>query len=102
MNEIQRLMVEKGFYSLSNIPNTNCDQIKDQLLLYICNKSRVKKSRVVHGIELRCTLLLQDLDLVIIALTDIVVDNIGGNTIYTSLAIGIRNRYKKSNTISNL
>ena len=30
INEMQRLIVEKVFYSLSNIPNFNCDQIEDQ------------------------------------------------------------------------
>lgn len=31
-----------------------------------------------------------------------VADNIGGNTIYISLVIRVSNRYRKSNTISNL
>lgn len=29
MNRMQRLIVEKVFYSLTNILNFNCDQIKD-------------------------------------------------------------------------
>ena len=57
INEMQRLIIEKVFYSLSNIPNSNCDQIEDQLLLYICGKGGVRKSRVVHTMELGCTLL---------------------------------------------
>ncbi len=102
MNKMQRLIVEQVFYNLRNIPNFNYDQIEDQLLLYIRGKGGVGKSRVGHAIELGCTLLSQDSDLVITTPTDAAVDNIGGSTIHTSLAIGVRNRNGKSNAISNL
>ncbi len=49
-----------------------------------------------------CTLLLQDLDLIITTSIAIVIENIGDSTIYISLTIGVRNWYGKSNTISNL
>lgn len=102
MNEMQRLIVEKVFHSLSKIPNFNCDRIEDQLLLYICGEGGVRKSRIVHAIELGCALLLRDSDLVITAPMGAAADNIGGSTIHTSLAIGVRNRHGKSNAISNL
>ncbi len=102
MNEMQRLIVEKVFYNLRNIPNFNCDRIEDQLLLNICGEGGVGSSRVVHAIELGYILLSRDSDLVIIAPIGAAADNIGGSTIYTSLAIGVRNRNGKSNTISNL
>ncbi len=102
MNEMQRLIVEKVFHSLSQISNFNCDWIEDHLLLYIRVEGGVGKSRAVHAIEMGCALLSQNSDLVITAPTDATADNIGGNTIHTSLAIGVRNRHKKSNTIFNL
>lgn len=102
INEIPRLIVNKVFYSLSNIPNFNYDQIEDQLLLYISGKSGLEKSRVAHIIELKCTLLLHDSDLVIIALIGAVADNTDSSIIHTSLIISIKNRYGKSKAISNL
>ncbi len=102
MNEMQKLIVEKVFYSLSKISNFNCDWIKDQLLLYIHGEGGVGKSRIIHAIEMECALLLQNSDLIITTPTGAVANNIGGSTIYTSLAIGVRNRYGKSNVISNL
>ncbi len=102
MNEMQSLIVEKVFHSLNKISNFNCDRIEDQLLLYIRSEGGVRKSRVVHAIGIGCALLLQNSNLVITTPTSVVADNIGGSTIYTSLAIGIRNRYGKSNTISYL
>ncbi len=99
---MQRLIVEKVFHSLSKISNFNCNQIEDQLLLYIPGKGGVGKNRVVHAIEMGCALLSQNSDLVITAPTGAAADNIGGSTIHTSLAIGIRNRHGKSNAISNL
>lgn len=102
MNEMQKFIVEKVSYSLSHILNSNCDWIKDQLLLYICGKDVVKKNRVIHSIKLEYTLLLWDSDLIIIAPTDATADNIDGSTIYTSLIIRVKNRYEKSNTIFNL
>lgn len=101
MNEMQRLIVEKVFYSLSNTSKINCDRIEDQLLLYIRGEGGVGKSRVVHAIELGCTILSRDSDLVITAPTGAAADNIGGSTIHTTLAIGVRNRHGKSNAISN-
>lgn len=71
-------------------------------MLYISGKGRIGKSKVVHTIKLGCALSSQNLDLIITAPTDAVADNIGGSTIHTSLAIIVRNRYGKSNTISNL
>lgn len=76
--------------------------MKDKLLFYICCKSRVKKSRVIYTLKLGYILLLQDLNLVIIIPIDAIVDNIGSNTIYISLAIGVKNKYKKLYTIFNL
>ncbi len=102
INEMQKLIVEKVFYNLRNISNFNCDWIKDQLLLYICRKDRVGKNKVVHTIELGCTLLSQDSDLVITTPTSATADNIDGSTIYTGLVIDVRNRHKKLNAISNL
>ncbi len=102
MNEMQRLIVEKVFYSPSKISNFNCDQIKDQLLFYICGKGGVGKSKVVHAIEMGYALLSQNSDLVITAPTSAVTDNIGGSIIHTSFAIGVRNRHGKLNAISNL
>lgn len=58
INEMERLIEEKMFYSLSNISNSNCDQIKNKLLLYIHNKSGVGKSRVIYAIKLKCIFLL--------------------------------------------
>lgn len=71
-------------------------------MLYIRREGGVRKSQVIHAIKLGCNLLLQDSDLVIIALTGTTADNIGDSTIYTSFAIGIRNRHRKSNILSNL
>ncbi len=102
MNKMQRLIVEKVFYNLRNIPNFNCDRIEDQLLLYICGEGGVGKSRVVYVIELGCTFLSRDSNMVITAPTGAAADNIGGSTIHTSFAIGVRNRNRKSNAISNL
>lgn len=99
---MQKLIIEKVFYSLSKIPNFNCDQIDDQLLLYIYGEGRVGKSRIVHAMEIEYGLLLQDLDLVITIPTRVIANNIGGSTIHTSLAIGIKNRHENSNAISNL
>ncbi len=102
MNEMQRLIVEKVFHSLSKISNFNCDRIEDQLLLYICGEGGVGKSRVVHAMEIGCALLSRNSDLVITAPIGAVADNISGSTIHTSLALGVRNRHGKSNAISKL
>ncbi len=102
MNKMQRLIVEKVFHSLGNTPKFNIDRIEDQLLFYIHGESGVGKSRVIHAIELGCNLLLRDSNLVITAPTGAIADNIGGSTIHTSLAIGIRNRHRKSNILSSL
>ncbi len=72
------------------------------MLLYIRDKSGVKKSRVIHVIEIRYAFLSQNSDLVITALTGAAADNISGSTIHMSLAIGVRNKHEKSNAISNL
>ena len=71
-------------------------------MLYIYDEGGVGKSRIVYATELGCVLLLCNSDLVITILMGVVADNIGGRTIHTSLAIGIRNRHGKLNTISNL
>lgn len=102
INEIQRLIVENVFYNLRNIPNFNCDRIEDQLLLYIRGKGGIGKSRVVYAIELECIFLSRDSDLLITTPIGAATDNISGSTILTSLAIGVKNRNGKSNTISNL
>ncbi len=72
------------------------------MLLYICGKSGVRKNKVVYTIELGCTLLSPDSNLIITAPISAATDNIGDSIIHTSLAISIRNKYKKSNKISNL
>ena len=92
MNEIQRLIVEKVFYCLTNIPNSNDDWVEDQLLLYICDKGGIKKCRVVYAIKLRYILLSQDSDLIITTPIDTTANNIDGSTFHTSLAIGVRNK----------
>ena len=102
INKMQRPIVKKDFHSLSKIPNFNCDQIEDQLLLYICGNGGVGKNKVIYVIELGCILLLRNSDLVITAPTGTKADNIGGSTIHISLDIDVRNRHEKSNTISNL
>ncbi len=102
MNEMQKLIIEKVLYNLRNISKFNCDWIEDQLLLYIRGKHGVEKSKVVYMIELGYTLLSQDSNRVITAPTGATADNIDGSTIHTSLAISVKNRYRKSNTISNL
>ncbi len=99
---MQRLIVEKVFHSLSKISNFNCDRIEDQLLVYIRGEGGVGKSRIVHAIEMGCTLLSRNSDLVITVPTGTAADNIGGSTIHTSLTIGVRNIHGKSNVISNL
>lgn len=99
---MQKLIIEKVFYSLSKIRNFNYDWIKNQLLLYICDKNKIKKNKIVHTIELRYIFLLQNSNLVNTVLTNIAADNIGGCTIYTSLDISIRNKNNKLNTIFNL
>lgn len=101
MNQMQRFIVEKVFYSPSKIFHFNCDWIKDQLLLYIYGKSGVRRTKIIYAIELRCVVLLRDFDLVITIPKSGAANNISGSTIYTSFAIGVKNRYKKSNTIFN-
>lgn len=93
--------VEKVFHSLSKISNFNYDWIKDQLLLYICGKIRVGKSRVLHAIELKFPFSLINFDLVITALTDAIAENIGGSIIHISVAISVKNRHGKLDLISN-
>lgn len=95
-------MIEKVFYNLSNIPNFNCDWIEDQLLLYIYDKSGIGKSRVISAIKLKYTFLLRDFDFVIIALIGARANNISNSIIHINFAIGIKNKYIKSNAISNL
>ena len=102
MNEIQRFIVENVFYSLNKIPNFNCDRIKNQLLLYICSKGRVEKSEFVYAIQLGYTFLLQNSDLVITILMGALANNISDSIIYTSFAISIKNKHRKSNKIFNL
>lgn len=72
------------------------------MLLNIYSKSRVKKIKVVHAIELGYIILLQNSDLIIIATTGTTADNIGGSTIHTSLTIDVKNRHRTLNAISNL
>lgn len=102
MNKIQRLIVKNFFYCLVKISNLNYDQIEDQLLLYIYSKSGIGKNRVIYASEIGCTFLLQDFYLVITTQTGTAVDNIDDSTIYTNLAIGIKNKLGKLNIISNL
>lgn len=102
MNEMWRLIIEKVFHSLSKIPNFNCDWIENQLFLYICAEGRVEKNKVVHAIELEYAPLLQDSDLVITTSINAATDDICDSTIYINLAIGVRNKYGKSNAIFNL
>lgn len=82
--------------------NFNCAWIEDQLLLYIGIKSGVRKSKIIHAIKLKYTLLFQGSNLIIIASMSAIMDNICDSTIYVSLVIGIRKRHGKSNAISNL
>lgn len=96
------MIIKKVFYSLKYISNFNYDWIEDRLLLYIYSKSRVKKSKIIYMIKLRYIILLQDFDLIITTLISAIVDNIGDSIIYISLAISIKNRHKKWNTISHL
>ena len=98
-----RFIVEKVFYSLNKIPNFNYNRIlENQLLIYICGEGGVGNSKIIHAIELGYTLLLQNFDLVITAPISTTVDNIIDSTIYISFAIGVKNRYRKSNIIFNL
>ncbi len=99
---MQRLIVEKVFHNLGNMPKFNIDRIKDQLLLYIYKEDGVEKNRVVYTIELGYNLLLRDFNLIITAPTGAAADNIGGSTIYTSFAIDIRNKHGKSNILFSL
>lgn len=71
-------------------------------MLYICNEGKVERSRVIYATKLGYTLLLQDFDLVIIIPIGATISNIDGNIIYTSLAIGVKNMFRSSNTISKL
>lgn len=48
------------------------------------------------------TFLSYNLNFIIIIPINAETDNIGGNTIYTSLIIRVKNRHKNSNIISNL
>lgn len=48
-----------------------------------------------------CTLLLQNFDLIFIALIGTAADNIDDSTIHTNLIRGIRNKHDKLNAISN-
>lgn len=102
INEMQKLIIEKLLYNFSNIPNFNYDWIKDLLLLYICSNSRVRKNRVVHIIKLKWFLLMLDSDLVITIWMNATIDNLGHRSIYTSFIIGIKNKHRNSNIVSNL
>lgn len=66
-------------------------------MLYICGKGKIRKNRIVHAIELGCTLLLQEFDFVINALIDTSVDNISSSIFHISFAIGVKKRYGTSN-----
>lgn len=89
-----RLIIEKVFTNLNNITNFNYDQIENQLLLYIYGKGKVGKNRVVQAIELEYTLLLQNSDLVIIALMGATTNNIGNSIIYISFVISVKKKYR--------
>lgn len=102
INEMQRLRLERQFQNFDNISNFNCNQIKDQLWLYICGESDIEENKVIYTIELEYFRLLQDSNLIITAPTTAVVDKIGSSTIYRNLFIGIKNKYNKSNPLANL
>lgn len=72
------------------------------MLFYISNKGGIGKNKVVHAIKLKYAFLLQDFDFIIITLASVIANNIDSSTIYTNLTINVKNRYKKSNTITNL
>ena len=64
--------------------------IEDQLLLYIRDKSGVRKSRDVQALELGFIFLGRQAELVIFVPMGCAADGIGGNTIHTTLKINTR------------
>lgn len=71
-------------------------------MLYIYSNNKIKKKRVLYTIKLKYVFLLQNSDFIITASINTIVDNINISIIYTSLAINMKNKYKKSNIIANL
>ena len=59
------------------------------MLFYISREGRVGKSQVIKAIVAGIDLILRKNELILIASTGVVVDNINRNTCYTALGISI-------------
>ena len=87
LNTLQRLVLEKVFDHVIQIKRRLCIMRKDQLLLYIKGEGNVRKSCVIHVLEMRFTLLARRNELMLVALMQCAAEGIEESTVYTVLSI---------------
>jgi len=96
LNKKQGLIVEKVLSGALAWEDYPYDASKrEQMLLYVGGEGGVGKSQVIKGIVAGLDLISRKDEVILLAPTGAAADHIGGNTIHTTLGIGIGNNPKK-------
>lgn len=100
LNTLQRLVVEGVLDHVIQNKGRLCVTREDQLLLYARGEGGVRKSHMIHALEMGFTLLDRRNELILSALTGCAAEDIRGSTMHTALSISTRNVKNSSTNVS--